>query len=451
MYFQIIFLIRYFKIWRFVENKSSIDGRGLHKNARGRISKRDLMHVSHAQWTLQGSRINQIHHFCPSDFCHVLIRIKHTVFAEINAHPEISAHQKQWFFKGGSTQNQWVLMDDFSKGGVHKTDGFLWVVFQRGEYTKPMGFEGFWNFFYWFRKLSARGVYFGKYGNQVKNILTHIHRKSELDYMLKRCTFYGETRDTGSRTIGHHAAAATEWEDDAFVSGVFDVKQFPSWSKIQNVFGLKCNFEWKNCKHEGEEEWVSWGGGQDVTRPFKMVRVRVGTAQTSLQTPTTLSSCFSRHGAPWALEMRRDWSWGTKDFSKKISWKKRVGEGSRRSLRRTTHDNLMSPSKRSVNPSLIGKEGKTFPSTFPRYLSGRMMREKTQRVLVRFESKLWRFHFDQSINRSISWTIHSGIFWVAVTFLFEVKTSQGHFLSWNFQFGFKMECENGVWKVACKV
>ena len=36
---------------------------------------------------------------------------------------EISAHQKQWFFKGGSTQNPWLLMGDFSKGGVHKTDG----------------------------------------------------------------------------------------------------------------------------------------------------------------------------------------------------------------------------------------------------------------------------------------------------------------------------------------
>ena len=49
-----------------------------------------------------------------------------TVLAEINAHPEISVHQKQWF----------------SKGGVHKTDGFWWVLFQRGEYTKPMGFDG---------------------------------------------------------------------------------------------------------------------------------------------------------------------------------------------------------------------------------------------------------------------------------------------------------------------
>ena len=67
---------------------------------------------------------------------------QHTVFAEINAHPEISAHQKQWFFKGGSTWNRWGLMDDFSKEGVHKTDGFWWVIFQRGEYTKPMGFDG---------------------------------------------------------------------------------------------------------------------------------------------------------------------------------------------------------------------------------------------------------------------------------------------------------------------
>ena len=33
-------------------------------------------------------------------------------------------------------------MGDFSKGGVHKTDGVWWVTFQRGEYTKPMGFDG---------------------------------------------------------------------------------------------------------------------------------------------------------------------------------------------------------------------------------------------------------------------------------------------------------------------
>ena len=55
-----------------------------------------------------------------------------TVFAEINAHPEISAHQKQWLFKGGSTQNQWLLMSDFSKGGVHKTDESWWVIFKGG-------------------------------------------------------------------------------------------------------------------------------------------------------------------------------------------------------------------------------------------------------------------------------------------------------------------------------
>ena len=48
-----------------------------------------------------------------------------------------------WFFKGGSTQNRWILMGDFSKGGVHKTDGFWWVIFQRGEYIKPMDFGVF--------------------------------------------------------------------------------------------------------------------------------------------------------------------------------------------------------------------------------------------------------------------------------------------------------------------
>ena len=40
-----------------------------------------------------------------------------------------------WFFKRGGgeyTQNRWILMDDFSEGGVHKTDGFWWVIFQKG-------------------------------------------------------------------------------------------------------------------------------------------------------------------------------------------------------------------------------------------------------------------------------------------------------------------------------
>ena len=32
-------------------------------------------------------------------------------------------------------------MGDFSKRGVHKTDEFWWVIFQRGEYTKPMAFH----------------------------------------------------------------------------------------------------------------------------------------------------------------------------------------------------------------------------------------------------------------------------------------------------------------------
>ena len=85
-----------------------------------------------------------------------------TVFAKINAHPEISAHQKQWFFKGGSTQNQWVLRDDFSKGGVHKTDGFWWVIFQKGEYTKPMGFDGFGNVFLLVLKFKRPGRLFGQ-------------------------------------------------------------------------------------------------------------------------------------------------------------------------------------------------------------------------------------------------------------------------------------------------
>ena len=42
-------------------------------------------------------------------------------------------------------------MGDFSKGGVHKTDVFWWVL----------------EIFYSFWKLGARGVYFGKDGNSI--------------------------------------------------------------------------------------------------------------------------------------------------------------------------------------------------------------------------------------------------------------------------------------------
>ena len=92
-------------------------------------------------------RIIFLHEHLPWFFYFLFINFmfyfnRYTVFTKINAHPEISAHQEQWFFKGGSTQNRWVLMGDFSKGGVHKTDGFWWVIFQRGEYTKPMGCDG---------------------------------------------------------------------------------------------------------------------------------------------------------------------------------------------------------------------------------------------------------------------------------------------------------------------
>ena len=47
-------------------------------------------------------------------------------------------------------------MGDFSKGGVHKTDGFRWVIFQRGEY---MDFDGFWKSFFIASENWAPGVF----------------------------------------------------------------------------------------------------------------------------------------------------------------------------------------------------------------------------------------------------------------------------------------------------
>ena len=66
--------------------------------------------------------------------------MEYTVFAEINAHHENKRPPKTVISKGGVHKINGLLMGDFSKGGVHKTDSFRWVIFQRGEYTKPMAF-----------------------------------------------------------------------------------------------------------------------------------------------------------------------------------------------------------------------------------------------------------------------------------------------------------------------
>ena len=119
-----------------------------------------------------------------------------TVFAEINAHPEISAHQNDEFSKGGVHKTDWIVMDDFSKGGVHKTDWIVmgdfskggvhktdWIVmddFSKGGVHKTdwivMGdfskggvheTDGFWwvsGIFLLLLKIKRPGRYFGKYG-----------------------------------------------------------------------------------------------------------------------------------------------------------------------------------------------------------------------------------------------------------------------------------------------
>ena len=46
------------------------------------------------------------------------------------------------YSKGGVHKTKWLLMGHSSKGGVHKTDGLWWVIFQKGEYIKRMGFDG---------------------------------------------------------------------------------------------------------------------------------------------------------------------------------------------------------------------------------------------------------------------------------------------------------------------
>ena len=75
--------------------------------------------------------------------------------------PKYTLIKNSDFFKGGSTQNQWVLINDFSKGGSRQNRWGLMGDFSKGGVHKT---DGFWYFFYCFWKLSARGVYFGKYG-----------------------------------------------------------------------------------------------------------------------------------------------------------------------------------------------------------------------------------------------------------------------------------------------
>ena len=58
--------------------------------------------------------------------------------------PKISARQKQWFFKGGSTQNRWDW----------------WMIFQRGEYAKPKAFDVFWYVFLLVLKIKPPGRLF---------------------------------------------------------------------------------------------------------------------------------------------------------------------------------------------------------------------------------------------------------------------------------------------------
>ena len=60
-----------------------------------------------------------------------------TVFAEINAHSKKASTKNSDFSKGGvhKTDGFWWMI--FQRGEVHKTNGLRWVIFQRGEYTKP--------------------------------------------------------------------------------------------------------------------------------------------------------------------------------------------------------------------------------------------------------------------------------------------------------------------------
>ena len=99
-----------------------------------------------------------------------------TVFTETNLHPEISAHQKTVIFQRGEYTKPMAFDGWFSKGGVHKTDGFWWVIFKGGSTQNQWAFDGwfskggstqnrwafdgFWNVFLWLLKIKRPGRLF---------------------------------------------------------------------------------------------------------------------------------------------------------------------------------------------------------------------------------------------------------------------------------------------------
>ena len=161
-------------------------------------------------------------------------------------------------------------MGDFSQGGVHKTDGFRWVIFQRGgEYTKPMGFDGWffkggstqnqWDLmgfgivFYCLWKLSARGVYFGKYGND--NELNHLIRYSSCNDLFSSVLSYPVYQSHPLRMP--RSSTADEWflVDDEVASPARKIDRFAA---IQMSFPLPGTIRRTAQCHQREHQLFLW-------------------------------------------------------------------------------------------------------------------------------------------------------------------------------------------------
>ena len=116
--------------------------------------------------SINSYRTKTRHFWLMSDMLKTLNKFHHkkiSLFTNNEINERISIEKSTIFQRGGLHKTDGLLMGDFSKGGVHKIDEFWWV----------------WNVLYRFEKLSARGVSFGKYGNQrvIRWNSTEIHCK----------------------------------------------------------------------------------------------------------------------------------------------------------------------------------------------------------------------------------------------------------------------------------
>ena len=151
-------------------------------------------------------------------------------------------------------------MGDFSKGGVHKTNELWGVIFQRGEYTKPMVFDGVWNVFFVAFKRSGRLFWQIRYA-----------KNSEF------------------------------WIFELFLNQFFDVSK-----KMQADQNCKMISRWAwPCQSAYYARW-SWPFFPPIIRTYRQAKNRLCNGIKSSDQPTTLTTCQHRFPT-WPAQTGRWW------------------------------------------------------------------------------------------------------------------------------------------------